>query len=159
MKHYLNDHPTLIEDLSIAAGLTRDKRPTLSLALEGYAKDLALFDKVTGFPHLEEDGHGYLMHVNAPAFSSLKAWQKEAFKYAAQFDGNIFTRAGIEHLGECVRYVASRQRNYPGDAEVRTPDWAFDEKNHLTPSLSIGHGLSIAFIPIKGWYFIEEGRV
>ena len=162
MKHYINTHPTLIEDLRIAASLLETKRPILAHSLSDYAADLQTFDVKTGcFPQLNENNHGYMMRAGSPAFSNLKAWQKEAFKYAEQFDGQIFTRSGIDNLAEGLRYVGSRQRNYPGDKEVRTPDWAFYERTGLVPSLLIGNGLSIDFFPIKGWYYIptkEESK-
>ena len=90
----------------------------------------------------------YLMQCGH-ALSCWKVWQSKCFDYARAFDGQLFTKAYIDELSLRLNMVASTFRNYE---DIRPVDWEWAYKYGGSPSISIGNGCSVNFIPVKGYY-------
>ena len=93
--------------------------------------------------------HRFLM--NAPfAKSSWKKWQQTLFAEARKYDNQIFTGAGMEHLCDLLVYLGGKCR---GEVEIRRPDWEMFLEYGTNPSINLGEGCYIPFIPITGEYY------
>ena len=84
------------------------------------------------------------------AVSSLKMWQRRTFDLANQYDRYVFTRQEMEDFASRLREFAKTQKL--ATEEVRDPNFEDEEKYGIRPSIQIGRGCAVLFIPIKGDY-------
>ena len=164
MKHFLNTHPSFIEDIREAADLIRKhapeesvQYPTIANALRQYVRELIDFDNRTGYasPYDEQSNGTYLLEA-CQRKSSWKKWENALYELAKEHDHKLITYGGIDELCDRLDAEAAKYRN---SQKVRRPDWNFYHRYGQVLGIIIGDNCYITLTPVKGYYLIDESRV
>ena len=164
MKHFLNTHPSFIEDIREAADLIRKhapeesvQYPTIANALRQYVREFIDFDNRTGYssPFDDQSNGMYLLEVSARKASWTK-WETALHTLAKEYNHKLITYAGINDLCDRLDAEAAKYRN---GQKVRRPDWGFYVRYGQAPAIIIGENCYITLTPVNGYYLIDEPRV